>query len=371
MPRLKGLYILDEEIFDLVYGPEHRAAIARHVDMIASPQTRNSITQNPGLLDDVELIFSGWTPPNYNDAFFRSTPKLKAIFHAGGGPACLPDIAQQRGVVMTTAHVANSIPVAEYALSTILFSLKHGWNLIHQTRAQRTFPDRNGAPGCYESNVGIVSLGAIARILLNLLKPFDLNVLVNDPFVTPAEADELGVTLSSLDEIFERSHVVSLHAPHIRETDGMITGRHLMSMRPGATFINTARGGLVREAELIEVAQKRPDLHFVLDVTAGEPPERQSVLYDLPNVILTPHIAGSAGGECRRMGQYLVDELERFVTGQPLLWAIPARPVPKRVLPQSVLNRRQATLNPKSRNKVGTSIVLNQGRSSSGNSLPV
>ena len=113
-----------------------------------------------------------------------------------------------------------------------------------------------------------------------------------------------------------------------------------MSMRPGATFINTARGGVVRQAELIEVAKQRPDLQFVLDVTNPEPPEKESPLYDLPNVVLTPHIAGSAGGECRRMGQYLADELERFVAGERLQWAIPARPVAQRSLSPSLIRSR-------------------------------
>jgi phosphoglycerate dehydrogenase-like enzyme len=102
----------------------------------------------------------------------------------------------------------------------------------------------------------------------------------------------------------------------------MITGAHLASMRPGATFINTARGAIVREGEMIEVLAGRPDLFAVLDVTYPEPPEPGSPLYTLPNVVLTPHIAGSMDRECERMGRYMVDELERYLAGEPLQWAI-------------------------------------------------
>jgi phosphoglycerate dehydrogenase-like enzyme len=102
----------------------------------------------------------------------------------------------------------------------------------------------------------------------------------------------------------------------------MITGAHIASMKQGATFINTARGAIVRENEMIEVLKQRPDLQAVLDVTYPEPPAAGSPLYTLPNVILTPHIAGSMDAECRRMGRYMVEELRRYVAGKPLRWEV-------------------------------------------------
>jgi len=348
--RLKGVYSLDTEIFDLVYGPEQREQIARHVTIVAPPMNGDSLMRRPDLLKEAEVIFGGWGGPRFDEQFFDLAPNMQAVFYAGGAPASVPANAAERGVVMTSAHIANSIPVAEYTLATILFSLKHGWHLIHRTKAMRTFPDRNHAPGNYGSTVGLVSLGAIARILRVLLEPFDLKILASDPFLSASEADDLDVTRASLDEIFEQSDVVSLHTPLKPETEGLITGRHLMSMRPGATFINTARGGVVRQDELIEVAKQRPDLQFVLDVTNPEPPEKESHLYDLPNVVLTPHIAGSAGGELRRMGQYLVEELERFVAGERLQWAVPARPVAQRLLSPSLIRSRRVSGKGKSGN---------------------
>jgi D-isomer specific 2-hydroxyacid dehydrogenase, NAD binding domain len=114
------------------------------------------------------------------------------------------------------------------------------------------------------------------------------------------------------------SEVVSLHTPWLPETEGMIRGSHLASMKRNATLINTSRGAVVWEAEMIEVLEQRPDLWAVLDVTHPEPPEPGSRLYDLPNLVLTPHIAGSLGSECRRMGCLVVDELRRYVAGVPL-----------------------------------------------------
>ena len=97
----------------------------------------------------------------------------------------------------------------------------------------------------------------------------------------------------------------------------MLRGSHLASMKRNATLINTSRGAVVREAEMVEVLGERPDLWAVLDVTHPEPPEPGSSLFELPNVVLTPHIAGSLGSECRRMGRLVVDELRRYVAGEP------------------------------------------------------
>ena len=102
----------------------------------------------------------------------------------------------------------------------------------------------------------------------------------------------------------------------------MITGAHFRSMKEGATFINTSRGAVVREEEMIQALQQRPDLFAVLDVTYPEPPPADSPLFTLPNVIVTPHIAGSVGTECQRQGRYMVEELMRYLRGDDLKWGI-------------------------------------------------
>jgi phosphoglycerate dehydrogenase-like enzyme len=160
------------------------------------------------------------------------------------------------------------------------------------------------------------------RLVRERLRPFDLRVVAYDPYVTPEEARVIGVDLMSLEDLFESSEVVSLHSPLLPETEGMILGSHVASMKWNATLINTSRGAVVREAEMVEVLEERPDLWAVLDVTNPEPPEPGSRLYNLPNVLLTPHIAGSLGSECRRMGRLVVDELRRYVAGVPLEYEI-------------------------------------------------
>jgi len=323
MSRQRGLYILDPNSFGLIYGPDEQRDIAAQVEIMAPPLSARDALDRPELLAEADVIFSGWKGPKLDEAFFAAAPKLKAIFYGAGTMGyILTPAVWERGLVVTSALEANAIPVAEYTLATILFSLKHGWRLARMTRANRSHPDRNEVPGCYGSTVGLVSLGAIARRLLGLLRPFDLNVLAYDPFLAEEDAEVPGVEQVSLAAVFERADVVSLHTPSFPETRGMITGEHIASMKPGATFINTARGELVREEEMIEVLSRRPDLQAVLDVTVEEPPKPDSPLYTLENVVLTPHIAGSAGPECRRMGRYMVEELKRYLANQPLKYAL-------------------------------------------------
>ena len=126
----------------------------------------------------------------------------------------------------------------------------------------------------------------------------------------------------SLDQIFSDSDVVSLHTPWLPETVGLVRGEHLLSMKPGATLINTARGAVINEDEMIAALQERQDLTAMLDVTYPEPPTPGSPLYTMPNVFLTPHIAGSTDLERSRMGRYMVDELRRYCNGEPFLWPI-------------------------------------------------
>ena len=323
---LKGLYILRNR--DLIYGPAEQGDISAIVDIYVPPQTTGSIAQSPSMLADAEVIFSGWGGPKIDADFLAAAPRLKAVFYGAGSVRdIVTDAFWARGVRITSAYAANAIPVAEYILSQVLFCLKRGWHYVRAIRGGGQWWGRVPTPGAYGSTVGLVSMGVIGRLALGLLRPFDLKLIgYRHGRGGPgdrAELDrELNLELYTLEEVFRRSDVVSCHTPSLKATDGMITGEHFASMKHGATFINSARGSVVREDEMVEVLRRRDDLVAVLDVTDPEPPVSGSPLYELPNVVLTPHIAGSLDGECRRMGRYMVEELGRFCDGRPLKWEI-------------------------------------------------
>lgn len=318
---MKGLFIMGEAPFEWVYPSTIRQQIEDLVGMDIPFLTKDQVKENKSILKDVEVVFSGWGGPALDEAFLAAAPRLKAVFYAAG---TVKNIATQaswkRNIRIFNAAEANAIPVTEYALSQILFSLKNGWSYVRNIQRDRAYPGKStsAGAGAFGSTVGIISLSKIGRRVCELLEPFDVEVIAYDPYVNEEAAGSLGVELCSLKEVFQRADVVSLHTPLLEETRGMITGQHFSLLKPNASFINTARGAIVREDEMIEVLMNRGDITAVLDVTYPEPPLSGSPLFTLPNVVLTPHIAGSKGPECARMGQSMLDEFQRYLRNEPL-----------------------------------------------------
>ena len=323
MPRPRALYCLGHENLPLIYGPAQQAALAERVDFVAEPRSAQELRGDLSVLKNVDLLFSGWGAPKIDAELLTAAPQLDAVFYGAGSiKRMMTDAAWDRGVRVTTAYAMNAIPVAEFTVSQVVFCLK--WGYQHQAEMKRTrlskhLPD---IPGAFGSTVGLVSLGMIGRMVCERLKGYDVNVIAYDPFCSDADAEALGVTLVPLDAVFRDSHVVSLHAPWLPETEGMITGELIASLRHRASLINTSRGAVIDEPAMIEVLRQRPDLVAVLDVTHPEPPEADSPLWALDNAVLLPHIAGSIHGETPRMGQCMVDELNLYLAGKPLKWEV-------------------------------------------------
>lgn len=320
---MNGLLLIGKHWLDNFLLPADVAELAGIVTLDTPPMSPKELPAHPAALAQAEIIFTTWGMPKLDDAFLTAAPKLKAVFYAAGSVrGFVTDASWERGIRIFSAYAGNAVPVAEYTVATALLSLKRTWTHLFAARQNEKYLPKDGVPGAYGSTIGLISLGMVARAVLERLRPFDLRVIAYDPFVTPEEAQRLGVTLVPLDTLFREADVVSLHTPWLKETEGLITGAHISSMKPGATFINTARGAVVRETEMIAALQQRPDLNAVLDVTYPEPPGPNSPLWKMPNVFLTPHIAGSIGPECRRMGRFMLDELRRYRDGQPPRWEV-------------------------------------------------
>jgi phosphoglycerate dehydrogenase-like enzyme len=223
-----------------------------------------------------------------------------------------------RGVVVSSQAWANALPVAEYTPAMILMSAKGVLRMRDHYREAQGQVDVQAELerlGTYRPRVGIIGASTIGRRVIELLGPFDLDVALNDPTVSADEAAALGVKALGLDELMRTSRVVSLRAPWLQSTEGMIGASELAALADGATFINTARGALVNEEALVRELESGR-ISAVLDVTRPEPPSPDSPLWTLPNVFLTPHVAGSLGNELARMGASAVQEVARACRGE-------------------------------------------------------
>ncbi|MFE7412970.1 hydroxyacid dehydrogenase [Streptomyces laurentii] len=270
-------------------------------------------------LAEAEILLTCWGATPLTAEVLDRAPRLKAVVHAAGSiKHHITEACWERGIAVTSAAAANALPVAEYTVAAILFAGKRVLRSAQQYTALRTdqpWVEESAGWGNYRRTVGIVGASRIGRRVLDLLRPFDLEVLLHDPYVT---APPPGVELVGLDELCARSSIVSVHAPQLPATYRMIGAAQLASMPDGATLVNTSRGSLVDEDALLpHLTSGR--LHAVLDVTDPELPAADSPLYTLPNVLLTPHVAGSLGNELHRMADQALEEIARYGRGEPFL----------------------------------------------------
>jgi phosphoglycerate dehydrogenase-like enzyme len=266
----------------------------------------------------VQILITSWGCPPIDDAVLDLAPELEAVVHAGGSvKGHVSPSVWERGIVVTTAASANAIPVAEFTLAQILLANKHTFQYSRRLRAEQRFdPDHDVDPevGNYGKRVGVVGASHIGRRVMELLRPFDLEVVVADPYLTADGAAALEATLVSLAELVASSDVVSLHAPALPETRHLIDRELIGTMKVGSTLINTARGSLVDQQALTD-RLVTGTISAVLDVTDPWIPLAGDRLYGLTNVLLTPHIAGSLGTELHRLADLAHDEAVRIASG--------------------------------------------------------
>ncbi|WP_055523081.1 hydroxyacid dehydrogenase [Streptomyces graminilatus] len=317
--RPRAALAMSQEAADAVLGPASLAALAAVCDLAPLPVLDDLRTDRArGILADADLLVTGWGCPVLDAEVLASAPRLRAVVHAAGSVRPhVTDACWERGIEVSSAAAANALPVAEYTLAMILLT---GKQVLERARAYATTRTRDNwlrtsrTIGNHHRTVGIVSASLTGRRVIELLRPHDFDVLLYDPYVTAADAAELGVERVELDALFARSDTVSLHTPLLPATQGLVSRALLDTMRPGAVLINTARGGVVDQDALTDAVRDRR-VRAVLDVTDPEvlPPDHP--LWDCPDAFLTPHLAGSQGNEWRRLAELAVAETEHWASG--------------------------------------------------------
>ena len=291
----------------------------------------NNMEEHLPHLRDVEAVFSTWGFPNMTSEQIDALPNWKILFYGAGSVKAFAQPLLERGIRVVSAAHANGVFVAEYTMAQILLAQKGYFRTVRGIDgAQKRQINAQIPPfGNYDSRVGLIGAGHIGRMVIDLLSRHRAKVMVYDPFLSAEDARALGVTSASLEELFAECEVVSNHAPNIPETVGMLTYDHFSRLQKGATFINTGRGATVNEPDMIRFLSERRDVCALLDVTWPEPPAAGSPFYTLPNVFLTPHIAGSIGREVRLMGELCREEFARYQKGEPLRYEVTLDQLPR------------------------------------------
>ena len=270
-------------------------------------------------LGEVDGLITGWGSLPLTAERLDAAPSLKYMLHSAGTvKSFVSDALWKRGVRVTSAAHVNGRPVAQFVLGLLFACLKDvfRYQVEFKRDGRAAWMRSPSLAGYYRTTVGVIGAGNVGRELLRFLQPHDFHVLVYDPLLPEDTARELGARRVELDVLLRESKAVVLVAPNIPENRHMIAAPQLALVQDGAYFINPGRGALVDHGALIAELE-RGRITACLDVTDPEPPPEGSPLYTLPNCILTPHVAGSLNDECLRLGDQVLEEVTRLVSGRP------------------------------------------------------
>jgi phosphoglycerate dehydrogenase-like enzyme len=283
-------------------------------------------------IGDADILLVCHGSPYIDDAILDAAPKLKLIGELEGdrfADRIDVDEAWRRGIRVTDTTHGSSLPVAERALALAIIGLRNAGEQFRRLiageefrRSREDYGYRHGE--LTGQTVGLIGLGHIGRRFIELLAPFRCTILVHDPYVPKELALAMGVQLTSLERVMSDGQIVVCTAPLTPATHRMIGARELGWLQPEAVFVNVSRGAIVDADALYERAQVG-DIRVSLDVFDPEPIPAASPIRALPNVFLSPHIAGVTAACRPRFFSFMVDEIERFLGGHETMFDLSPR----------------------------------------------
>jgi len=308
-----------EGLRDAAFRPDQLDRLADLGHLVdREPLTEFTSDRAAEVLRTAEVLVGHWGCPTLTADVVAKAPALELFAYAAGTVKWqVVDATFERGLIITSAAAANARPVAEFTVGAIMLANKGAFLAAAAERGDLVRFDR-ARIGNLGKRIGLVGASFVGRQVIELLQAMsmDLQLGVADPYLSRAEADRLGVELMELDALCEWCDVLSLHAPLVDATRNLLGAPQLALLRDQATIINTARGALIEPEALLDHLQSGR-LSAILDVTDPEPLPKDHPLRRLPNVVLTPHLAGAEGQELWRLADCAIDEVERFVTGMP------------------------------------------------------
>ncbi len=246
----------------------------------------------------------------------NAAPKLKIVARAGVGLDNVDvETATERGVLVVNAPTSNIHSAAEHALALLLSAARQIPAADASLREHAWKRSSFSGTEIFGKTVGVVGLGRIGQLVAQRLAAFETHVVAYDPYVSSARAAQLGIELLSLDELLARADFISVHLPKTPETAGLIDKEALAKTKPGVVIVNAARGGLVDEAALAEAVTSGQVRAAGIDVFSTEPCT-DSPLFDLPQVVVTPHLGASTVEAQDRAGTDVAASVKLALAGE-------------------------------------------------------
>lgn len=317
----KVAVLIPEPMRKSILSPNAESDLASFADVV----TGATAEQLPSVLNGAIACLTGWGTPSLTQDVLDQCPDLRLVAHTAGSiHRLVPPEALKRGLRISHAAAIIADSVAEIVIGQTLRFLRHLDAIDEQMKSTGGWLDiREAYPGYLlgERVVGIIGTGYVGRKVIQRFKAFGCRILASDPFLTREQASELDVEKVELDELFQSAEIVSLHAPALPETEGMVDTRRLAMLTDGGLLVNMSRGSLVNEGALLDELRSGR-LFAVLDVFDEEPLPSDNPLRSAPNVFLSPHAAGHTVDTHLRQGQAMVDEVRRLVQREPLHYEI-------------------------------------------------
>jgi D-3-phosphoglycerate dehydrogenase / 2-oxoglutarate reductase len=293
-------------------------ALRSAFDVVSEPQLWQSPDELHRRIEDFRAIVVR-NQTKVNAELMAAGKRLEVIARAGVG---LDNVdaaaASAAGIVVVYAPEQNSISVAELAIGMMLALARQLPAADASTKSGKWERQRFTGTELFNKTLGIVGLGRIGFLTAMRARAFGMEILAHDNFVNPDSfvVSECRAKLVGLDELLERSDVISCHLPETPQTMGLFNYERFSRMRSGAIFVNTSRGGVVDEADLVRALREKKLAGAALDVRAKEPPEK-SELAEMENVLLTPHIAAFTVEGQRRVVTSVCRDVAAVLRGQP------------------------------------------------------
>jgi (S)-sulfolactate dehydrogenase len=287
------------------------AALAREFSVLYDPTLHRVQAMLPSIAADARaLVVRNQT--QVSQSLIDACPRLQAVARLGVGVDNI-DVAacRERGIAVLPATGANDASVAEYVMTGILTLIRGAYGASAAV-AKGVWP-RNAVIGqeIMGKTLGLVGFGGIARRVARCAAAFGMSIVAHDPFIAPEDPiwAGLGVAPRLLPDLLQEADAVSLHVPLTPATRDLVDAVAISTMKRGAVLINAARGGVVDEAALAAALKEGRLRGAMLDVFATEPLTADNPFHGIPNLILTPHIAGVTEESNRRVAAVIADKL--------------------------------------------------------------